>query len=143
MAGRPAISRGRAAPVVRGRILLRPQAPLAICAEPDDPAVQSLIRWDPTTSARAELQRRAEAGLPPARQVVQVDGAVADIADLLASLPDGTDVLGPRELTAQDVRVLLSSDDFAGLRDGVRRLCWPGGPAHGSAGTAGRPVALD
>ena len=117
--------------------LLRPQAPLAICAEPDDPAVQSLIRWDPTTSARAELQRRAEAGLPPARQVVQVDGAVADIADLLPSLPDGTDVLGPRELTAQEVRVLLSSDDFAGLRDGVRRFVLARAARH-----TGRPVRL-
>ncbi|MFN8127017.1 MAG: primosome assembly protein PriA [Candidatus Nanopelagicales bacterium] len=125
--------------------LLRPGAPLAVCAEPDDSAVQALIRWDPGGSARAELARRTAAGLPPARPLAQVDGDQNDIEDLLAGLPPDVHVLGPRPLTDRDVRVLVGSDDFPDLRDRLHRQVIARAARHTGRPLRVRidPVALD
>lgn len=101
--------------------LLRPGAPLAVNADPDDPATQALIRWDPALSAREELARRAEAGLPPAHQLVQLDGAEPDVESLIETVAEMHDVtvLGPRpmpvEAAPDAVRALLRAADFPAL----------------------------
>jgi primosomal protein N' (replication factor Y) (superfamily II helicase) len=43
--------------------------------EPGDPAVQALIRWDPSVLHRAERRRREDAGFPPGFPVYRVLGS--------------------------------------------------------------------
>jgi primosomal protein N' (replication factor Y) (superfamily II helicase) len=73
---------------------------VAVVAESAIPTVQALIRWDPVAHAEAELDARAEVGLPPAVHIAAIDGAPAAVAALLdtSELPDGADVLGPVDL---------------------------------------------
>ena len=73
---------------------------VAVVAESAIPTVQALVRWDPVGHAEAELDARAEVGLPPAVHMAAVDGTPDAVDALLASatLPDGADVLGPVDL---------------------------------------------
>ncbi|APE35716.1 primosome assembly protein PriA [Nocardia mangyaensis] len=77
--------------------LVRPRGQVIVMAEPALPTVQALVRWDPVHHAAAELAARAEVGFPPAVRLAAIDGTTASIAELLdaATLPDGTEVLGP------------------------------------------------
>ena len=86
-----------AAALVRGRA---DGGVVAVVAESAIPTVQALIRWDPVGHADAELDSRAEVGLPPAVHIAAVDGAPAAVAALLdtAALPDNAESLGPVEL---------------------------------------------
>jgi primosomal protein N' (replication factor Y) len=70
---------------------------VVVLADTSLPPVQALVRWDPVTHARRELDDRAQAGLPPASRVATVTGPPAAVADLLAtvSLPSSAAVLGP------------------------------------------------
>ena len=56
---------------------------VAVVAESAIPTVQSLIRWDPVGHADAELDARAEVGLPPAVHIAAVDGAPDAVHALL------------------------------------------------------------
>jgi primosomal protein N' (replication factor Y) len=91
--------------------------------QPSDPAVQALVRWDPTGFWHGEAQRRAELGYPPARVLVGVDAPAeraADIAKLLMeALPDrdelsGPDLDGRLQVKSVDPRGTLTA--LAGLR---------------------------
>ena len=86
-----------AAALVRGRA---DGGVVAVVAESAIPTVQALIRWDPVGHAEAELDSRAEVGLPPAVHIAAVDGAPAAVDALLdtAALPDNAESLGPVEL---------------------------------------------
>jgi primosomal protein N' (replication factor Y) (superfamily II helicase) len=86
---------------------------VAVVAESAIPTVQALIRWDPLGHAEAELEARAEVGLPPAVHIAAVDGSPDAVLALLdtARLPGDAEPLGPVELPP-----------------GVRRP--PGTPAH-------------
>ncbi|TXH19248.1 MAG: primosomal protein N' [Mycobacterium sp.] len=73
---------------------------VAVVAESSIPTVQALVRWDPVGHAEAELDGRAEVGLPPAVHLAAVDG-VPEAADALleaAALPPDAEVLGPVDL---------------------------------------------
>ncbi|BBZ04756.1 putative primosomal protein N' [Mycolicibacterium chitae] len=77
-------------------------------AEAAIPTVQMLIRWDPVGAAEAELDERAEVGLPPSVHMAALDGTSDGVAALLAeagipgsalgSALGSADVLGPVEL---------------------------------------------
>lgn len=73
---------------------------VAVVADSAIPTVQSLIKWDPVGHAEAELDARAEVGLPPAVQMAVIDGASDAVAALLdhAELPEDADVMGPVDL---------------------------------------------
>jgi primosomal protein N' (replication factor Y) len=73
---------------------------VAVVAESAIPTVQSLIRWDPVGHADAELNSRAEVGLPPAVHMAAIDGAPAAVHALLdvAELPAVAQLLGPVDL---------------------------------------------
>ena len=73
---------------------------VAVVAESAIPTVQALIRWDPVGHAEAELDARAEVGLPPAVHMAAVDGAPDAVRALLdtAQLPDAAELLGPVDL---------------------------------------------
>ncbi|HKP42398.1 primosomal protein N' [Mycobacterium sp.] len=73
---------------------------VAVVAESAIPTVQSLIRWDPVGHAEAELESRAEVGLPPAVHIAAIDGTPAAVNALLdtAELPDAAQLLGPVDL---------------------------------------------
>lgn len=70
---------------------------VTVVAESSIPTVQALIRWDPVGHAEAELDTRAEVGLPPAVHIAALDGDSESVTTLLeqARLPAGADVLGP------------------------------------------------
>ena len=83
--------------------LVRPRSDggtVAVVAESAIPTVQSLIRWDPVGHAEAELDSRAEVGLPPAVHIAAVDGTGAAVTALLdtAELPAAAQLLGPVDL---------------------------------------------
>ncbi len=73
---------------------------VAVVGESSIPTVQALIRWDPVGHADAELDSRAEVGLPPAVHMAAVDGAPDAVRAMIetAELPDGADLLGPVDL---------------------------------------------
>ncbi|MDT5018531.1 MAG: hypothetical protein QOD39_4691 [Mycobacterium sp.] len=73
---------------------------VAVVAESAIPTVQSLIRWDPVGHADAELDSRAEVGLPPAAHMAAVDGVPDAVHTLLetAELPEAAELLGPVDL---------------------------------------------
>jgi primosomal protein N' (replication factor Y) len=73
---------------------------VVVAAEAAIPTVQALIRWDPVGHADAEVDARADVGLPPAVHLAAVDGAPTAVTALLeaAELPVGAELLGPVEL---------------------------------------------
>ncbi len=73
---------------------------IAVVAESAIPTVQALIRWDPVGHADAELNARAEVGLPPDVHMAAVDGPPEAVHSLLdiADTPEGTEQLGPVDL---------------------------------------------
>jgi primosomal protein N' (replication factor Y) (superfamily II helicase) len=73
---------------------------VAVVGESSIPTVQALIRWDPVGHADAELDSRAEVGLPPAVHMAAVDGAPDAVRAMIetAELPDSADLLGPVDL---------------------------------------------
>jgi primosomal protein N' (replication factor Y) len=102
---------------------------VVVVAETALPTVQALIRWDPVGHAAAELDGRAEVGLPPSVHIAAVDGGPAAVAALLdgAELPAGADTLGPVDLPvgvrkpagmtpdAAVIRMLVRADRARGL----------------------------
>jgi primosomal protein N' (replication factor Y) len=80
--------------------LVRPQQDgglVVVCADPQAPAVQALVRTDPGTYAERELAERAHLGFPPAVVLAGVTGSALAVRALTdaAQLPAGTEVLGP------------------------------------------------
>jgi primosomal protein N' (replication factor Y) len=73
---------------------------VAVVAESAIPTVQALIKWDPVGHADAELEARAEVGLPPSVHMAAIDGGAAAVSALLdhAELPEDADQLGPVDL---------------------------------------------
>ena len=73
---------------------------VTVVAESAIPTVQALIKWDPVGHAEAELESRAEVGLPPSVHMAVVDGASEAVNALLdhAELPEDADLLGPVDL---------------------------------------------
>lgn len=83
--------------------LVRPRGAggeVTVVAESALPTVQALIRWDPVGHAEAELDARAEVGLPPAVHIAALDGTPDAVRALLevAELPPEAEPLGPVEL---------------------------------------------
>ncbi|WP_199256533.1 primosomal protein N' [Mycolicibacterium mengxianglii] len=73
---------------------------VAVVAEAAHPTVQALVRWDPVGHADAELESRAEVGLPPSVHMAALDGTPAAVSALIeeAELPADAAVLGPVDL---------------------------------------------
>ncbi|AQT80468.1 primosome assembly protein PriA [Mycolicibacterium litorale] len=73
---------------------------VAVVAESAIATVQALIKWDPVGHAEAELDARAEVGLPPSVHMAAVDGSSEAVSALLthAELPEDADLLGPVDL---------------------------------------------
>lgn len=70
---------------------------VVVMADASVPAVQALVRWDPSGLAERELEERRELGFPPAVTMASVTGAPAKVRELLdgLSLPESAEVLGP------------------------------------------------
>ena len=96
--------------------LVRPDGEIVVVADPENPAVQALIRHDPIGFAQRELAQRASVDLPPAVRLAVLTGSQADIDDLLAltQLPEGVLHRGPVPSDA-GVRLLLSVVRSQGL----------------------------
>ena len=77
--------------------LVRAGGHVVAVGDPGHPALQALVRWDPTGFARREADERAQAHLPPAARMATVSGDLGAIDDVLhlLDLPDGAEVLGP------------------------------------------------
>ena len=81
-------------------VLARPGAAggrVVVVADASVPVVQALVRFDPGGFAERELADRRALGFPPAVRMASLTGTAPAIAELLAAatLPDGTDELGP------------------------------------------------
>jgi primosomal protein N' (replication factor Y) len=77
--------------------LARPGGRAVVVGDPAHPAIQALVRWDPSGFAAREAAERREAHLPPASRLATVTGepgAVDDALTLLAP-PTGFERLGP------------------------------------------------
>ncbi|HEX5087044.1 MAG TPA: primosomal protein N' [Nocardioides sp.] len=77
--------------------LVRPGGRAVVVGDPAHPAVQALVRWDPSGFAAREAAERREAHLPPASRLATITGepgAVDDALTLLAA-PTGFELLGP------------------------------------------------
>jgi len=82
---------------------------VVIGADAAIPAVQALIRWDPSGHAARELADRAELRFPPAERMASVTGAASAVTDLLAhvELPTAHDLIGPVPVRDGLDRVLI------------------------------------
>jgi primosomal protein N' (replication factor Y) len=89
--------------------LVRPGGTVVVGADAGIPAVQSLVRWDPTGSAARELAERAELSFPPAVRMASLTGPAAAVADLIkgAELPPDADIIGPVPMGTDGERVLI------------------------------------
>ncbi|QSB17278.1 primosomal protein N' [Natronosporangium hydrolyticum] len=76
---------------------------VVVVADGGLPAVQALLRFDPGWYAERELAERRSLGFPPTARVASVTGPADAVVDLLAaaSLPDGTELLGPVPIAAE------------------------------------------
>jgi primosomal protein N' (replication factor Y) (superfamily II helicase) len=104
---------------------------LAQTRHPGHPAIQALVRWEPTPFLLAEAGKRAEAGFPPGHAVFRIEG-VESLSDDLRSAGASVVVAGRRE----DRTVCLVTarpEGLAWLRGEVLRLI--------DAGTATRVEA--
>ncbi|BCJ30559.1 putative primosomal protein N' [Actinocatenispora sera] len=70
---------------------------VVVVADASVPVVQALVRFDAAGFAERELADRRALGFPPAVRMASLTGTAPAIAELLAAatLPDGTDELGP------------------------------------------------
>ncbi|WP_337191736.1 primosomal protein N' [Nocardioides flavescens] len=77
--------------------LVRPGGRALVVGDPQHPAVQALVRWDPAGFAAREAAARREAHLPPASRIATVTGEPGAVDDALTLLqrPPGAEVLGP------------------------------------------------
>jgi primosomal protein N' (replication factor Y) len=75
---------------------------VVVCAPADLPAVQALIRLDPTAHAERELAERQTAGLSPALLMASLTGPADTVRTWLQDLtaPPGFEVLGPAPVEA-------------------------------------------
>jgi primosomal protein N' (replication factor Y) len=88
---------------------------VVVCADPELPVVQALVRVDPAGHADRELEERTELGFPPAVVMAGLTGTPSAVQALteLVKQPPGTEVLGPTPLTdragkgSEDVQILL------------------------------------
>lgn len=89
--------------------LVRTAGRAIIVADPQDRAVQALVRWDHAGFAQRETVERAEAHLPPASRLVTITGhpgAVDDVVTLLDA-PPSAEVLGPVSVDEAEDRVVV------------------------------------
>lgn len=70
---------------------------VVVIADPGQPAVQALLRWDPATFAERELAERDYLRFPPAVRMGAISGPAGAVESLLAAvaLPAGAELLGP------------------------------------------------
>lgn len=89
---------------------------VVLLGEAGTSAVQALVRADPDGFANRELAERAALAFPPVARLAALEGASADVANLLAAteLPASAQVLGPVPI-ARD-----NADDAATSRTVVR-----------------------
>ncbi|MBB5435752.1 primosomal protein N' [Nocardiopsis composta] len=94
---------------------------VVVVADAREPAVQSLIRWDPAGFAERELAERRELGFPPAVTMASVTGEAAHVRELLdaLALPPSAELLGP---------VPVEGPEAAAPREGRGRT--PSGPVE-------------
>jgi primosomal protein N' (replication factor Y) len=83
---------------------------VVVCADPQNPAVQALVRVDPAGHAERELGERTELGLPPAVAAATVTGAPSAVNGLMGHLrvPGGTEILGPVPVAEPETRPAAS-----------------------------------
>jgi len=129
---------------VNAASLVRPAAEggrVVIVADAALPAVQALVRWDPSGFAERERQERGDLRLPPPWRVVEISGAPHDVLAILdvLELPSSGRVLGPVPVDARGEarsRALISAthDEGAALAaackvaSSVRSASKAGGP---------------
>ncbi len=89
-------------------VLVRAGGHVVAVGDPAHPALQALVRWDPTGFARRESEERSQAHLPPAARLATVTGDLGALDDVLhlVDLPEGAEVLGPVPVDGEH-RVLL------------------------------------
>jgi primosomal protein N' (replication factor Y) len=93
---------------INAAALVRAGGHVVAVGDPAHPALQALVRWDPTGFARRESEERAQAHLPPAARMATVTGELGALDDALhlLDLPEGAEVLGPVPVDDEH-RVLL------------------------------------
>ncbi|MFN8194285.1 MAG: primosomal protein N' [Nocardioidaceae bacterium] len=77
--------------------LVRPGGHVVAVGDPAQPALQALVRWDPSGFAEREIVERREARLPPAARIATITGEAGAVDDALTlvELPPAAEVLGP------------------------------------------------
>jgi primosomal protein N' (replication factor Y) (superfamily II helicase) len=97
--------------------LAAPGASVVAVGDPAHPALQALVRWDPSGFAQREAAARSEAHLPPASRLATITGEPGAVDDALTLLdrPPGTEVLGPVEVDEGESRVVVRAPRSQGL----------------------------
>ncbi|WP_410872247.1 primosomal protein N' [Nocardia sp. A7] len=122
--------------------LVRPRGQVIVMAEPALSTVQALVRWDPVNHAAAELEARTEVGFPPAVRLAAVDGTPTSIAELLdaATLPEGTEILGPVPLPPTARKPFSGNDSPAEVERMLLRVARSDGAPLARALTAAQAI---
>lgn len=96
--------------------LVRPAGRVLLVGDPGHPALQAMVRWDPSGFAEREILERQSAHLPPASRLATLTGESDVVAAALAEadLPDGTEILGPVALRDGQARFVVRSPRSVG-----------------------------
>lgn len=89
--------------------LVAPGGEVLAVGDPGHPALQALVRWDPTGFARREAAERTAARLPPAARIATLTATADDLEEalLLLDRPTGCEVLGPAPVEVPKERAVL------------------------------------
>jgi primosomal protein N' (replication factor Y) len=84
--------------------------------DPADPALQALVRWDPSGFAARELAERQSAHLPPASRLATLTGTADDLEAVTTALalPEGAELLGPVPADDDQLRLVVRVPRAAG-----------------------------
>jgi primosomal protein N' (replication factor Y) len=97
---------------------------LAHTRSPGHPALQALIRWDPSPFMTHEAESRTRAGFPPNHPVFRIEGS-AQLPPELAALPTETLLTSPRG-DGTVCLVVVRPADLPALRAAMLRLAGAG-----------------
>lgn len=89
---------------------------VVVVGDPADPALQALVRWDPSGFAAREMAERQSAHLPPASRLATLTGAEDDleVATAVLTLPEGAELLGPVPADDDQLRIVVRVPRAAG-----------------------------
>lgn len=86
--------------------LLAPSAPIFVDTMATNRNIHALVRWDPLSIAKSELEERSALNLPPAVKAIEVAGNPSAVAEVIRDLPEKFLVSHPKQIGEESIALL-------------------------------------